>query len=293
MGEAAAEIDVDALLDEVKAPAPEREMGGGAATPDPAATGAKEESPWWGSVEFDWNGKKVKPDSEEKARTWMSQGYNYSQRVGELNKQKASWDAERQQLIEARDKLSKYAELDDYAAKNPEWKDHLYKTWEQRQTLGVDPNIAQVLNPINERLAKFEQFVGTFEEQQKQQEIKQADDALEQEIGSIRKSHPNIDFGARDETGKTLENRILMHANQIGTSSFRAAMRDYLHDHLVTNAQANGREAIAKDTQMKAKKGILGQTPTPMKELKSVNTKAPWNDAQFKGENILKEMGLI
>ncbi len=297
MGEAATnleDIDVDALLAEARAPAEERAMEGPKEAPAPAA----EATPWWSTIEFDSGGRKVKPDSEEKARTWISQGYDYSQKMGAFNQERAKWQAERQELSGYKDKFSRYDQVDQYAAKNPDWWKHVQESWNSRDTVGVDPQIAKVLSPIQEKLSQFEQFVGTIQQQQqaaeaaKQQEALEKDNqALDQEITSIRKQYPNIDLATKDESGETLERRILKHAMDINTSSFRAAFRDYLHDQLLVTAKADGKDAVAKETQLNFKKGLLGKTQTPTKELKPVNTKAPWNDKQFSGANILKEMG--
>ena len=295
-GQAQEELDVDKLLEEVSAPAPERQMSDAqeAAPPEAVAEEKPAENPWWSSVEIDWNGKKIKPDSEDKAKTWLQQGYNYSQRVGELNKKQAAWDRERLDLLEYKNKFGKYSEIDEFAAKNPEWWQHVQKSWQSREIpQGVDPNIAQVLSPIQEKLSRFENYLQTIEQQKHEAEIKKADESLSQEIESIRKSHPNIDLSAVDqESGETLERKVLKHALDIGTNSFRVAFRDLFHDQLVTTAKASGLEAKAKEAQVNAKKGIIGTTQTPVKELKPVNTRRPWGDPSFRGENILQELGL-
>jgi hypothetical protein len=287
------ELDVDKLLADLKEPAPERPMEGGAEALAETPEAPKAPDPWWSSVEFEWNGKKIKPDSEDKARTWMSQGYNYAQRAGELNKQQAQWQKERDELLGYKKKLDGYSQVDEYAAKNPEWWNHVQESWKTREVpQGVDPSIAKVLTPIQEKMSKFEDFLGQIEAQKREAEATKENEALDQEIGSIRKQYPNIDLTAKDESGETLERRVLKHALEIQTTSFRAAFRDYLHDQLVTQAQANGKEAIVKDQQLKAKKGLLGTTPAPVKELKPVNTKLPWNHESMKGSEILKEMGI-
>ncbi len=289
MGEALEDIDVDALMAEAKSPAEGRPMSGPDAAPEAAEPPAWDGKPW----EFDWNGKKVMPDSQEKAKTWMSQGYNYSQRVGEFNTAKASWAKERQVLSATNEKLGKYSKIDEYAAGNPEWWKHVEDSWASREVKpGLDPRVAEVLTPIQQELETLRQERQLQAEAKKEEDTKKEDTALDQEIESIRKSHPNIDLTVRDSSGETLERRVLMHAEEIGTSSFRAAFRDYLHDQLVTNAQANGREAIAKDTQLKAKKGILGTTQSPMKatqRAENVRSKS-WNDL---GNEAKRELGII
>lgn len=259
------EIDVDALMSEIEAPSkPTEETAApeAAAAPEPPAWDSK-------SWEFDWNGKKIAPENQDKARTWMQQGYNYSQRMGELNKTHTQKMAEAEQRAKAaqdiEQRFSPYSKVDEYARQNPQWWQQVQAAYEQRQQT-VDPNLANIIKPLEERLNKYEEHFTKAEQAQVLEQEKNHDSALDQEIGSIRKDFPNIDLGAQDPaTGESLELRILKHAQSIGTTSFKAAFRDYLHDKLIEQAKADGRGAIAKDAQLNAKKGILGKTPAPVK----------------------------
>ena len=216
---------------------------------------------------FDWsidhNGQKVSPDTAEKAKTWLSLGHNYSQRAAELNKTQAEVARERQQLQDKYKGYDRFSEVDAYARQNPDWWTHVQSQFEQRGSHGVDPNLA----PIMQRLQQTEQVLQTYEQQRAQEAQTKEDHALETEIGEIRKSYPKIDLNSVDETGRSLEFRVLKHANDSGIRSFRAAFRDYLHDRLVSEAQVQGREAIAKDKQAQTKQGILGRTPAPTRGL--------------------------
>lgn len=292
------DIDVDELLSSIEAPNPERAMTGPA---EEAAPPIEEAPPAWDgkSWEFDWNGKKIAPDSQDKAKTWMAQGYNYSQRMGELNKthQQRMDEAEKRTkaAAELESKFSPYTKVDEYAQKNPAWWKHVTEQYEaQIQSGQIDPNLAAIVKPLEERLGKYDTYFQEMEQAKQQEVITKQDQALDAEIESTRKEFPNIDLAAVDQaTGRTLENRILLHAQTIGTGSFKAAFRDYLHDTLIDQAKANGREAIAKEAQANAKKGILGKSPTPTKSSgQTLSTKAPWNDPRLSGEAILKEMGL-
>jgi hypothetical protein len=278
------EMDVDKLLADVENPPAEE-------TPAPAA----QEQQWNGAEwEFDWNGKKIVPDSRDKIKTWMSQGYNYSQRMGELNKTHAQRMAEAEsrakQAAEIESRYKPYAEIDEYAAKNKDWWDHVTKSYQNREVQGVDPNIANIVQPLRSELDEIKQFVNQQREAAQQAEFAKQDELLESEIESIRKSHPNIDLSARDDSGETLERRVLLHAQELGTNSFRAAFRDYLHDQLVTQQQAQVKLQAVKGVQAQAKAGVLGKTTTPTKELKAVDTRRPWNDPQFDVQTILEEL---
>ncbi len=283
------EINADELLEQIEAPDAGRPMTGGDAAPaaqSPAATSAAD---WRQS--FDWsidhNGQKVSPDSAEKAKTWLSLGHNYSQRAAELNKSQAEMARERQQLQDKYKGYDRFSEVDQYARQNPDWWKHVQSSFEQRGMHGVDPNLA----PILQRLQQTEQFVQTLEQQRAQEAQTKEDQALEAEIGEIRKSYPKIDLNSVDETGRSLEYRVLKHANDSGIRSFRAAFRDYLHDRLVSEAQVQGREAIAKDKQVQTRQGVLGRTPAPTKGLNgAVNVRGKSYDQLT--QEALAELGI-
>ncbi len=282
------ELDVDQLLSDLKEPRDQRQMSGDDAEAAPPAP------PAWNGEEwaFDSAGKRIIPESREQLLQWASGGRNYSQRAGELNAKEKAWLKEREELLPFKEKFSSYSQVDDYAAKNPDWWKHVSESYKNRETpQGLDPGIAQVLNPLQEKVSRFEQHLASIEAEKLEQAQQKDNEALDQEIASIRKQHPNIDLSAKDETGETLERRILQHAVSTNTSSFRMAFRDYLHDQLVVQATANGKESIAKGQALNAKKGILGTSSAPVKELKPVNPKLPWNDPSLKGDALLREMG--
>ncbi len=300
MADASAEIDVDSLLSGLESPAAERPMSGGeppAAAAEPAA--AAPAPTWDGKAwEFEWNGKKIAPESQDRAKTWMSQGYNYSQRMGELNKseaqRKVEWDQKQKTFQDMESKLSPYANVDEYAQKNPQWWAKVQQDYQaaQQAQQGITPDFAQVLKPLQDELGQVKSFIQQEQERKAAEEVTKQDQALDQEIEATRKEFPTIDFDAADpETGKPLIDRILKHAADKGLGSFKTGVWDYLGPKLIEQARAAGLESAAKDSAAKAKSGILGKTLAPVKELKPVDTKRPWNDPQFSAENILKEYG--
>lgn len=236
--------------------------------PSEEATGDKTAStPEWKGDEygFDWNGKRIVPDTRDKLMTWVSQGYNYSQRAGELNRLKSEWENKVKTAETRAKELERYREIDEYARTNPDWWKHVESGYQGRQTFQLDPNLQPVVAPILQRLEQTEGVLQQWQRAQEQEQISKADQALDSEIESTRKAYPTIDLASVDESGKSLELRVLQHAQEIGTTSFRAAFRDYLHDKLVEHAKADGRSAIAKDAQTARARGIIGQSPTPQK----------------------------
>ena len=257
------EIDTDELLKSIEAPETERPMTG---TPAPEPSAAAPVPVAWNGEDFafDSNGKRVVPDSREKLQTWASLGHNYSQRAAEINRREAEFKS-----LEG--KYKPYAEVDDYASKNPEWWQAVQDAYAKRgqavpETVGqLDPGIQAALKPFQEKLAAVESFMTAAQQEKAIQEQTRQDEALSQEVEAIRKQHPNIDLKAIDESGQTLEFRVMKHASEIGTGSFRAAFRDYLHDQLVESAKANGQTASVKAKEHEKRQGILGVSSTPRK----------------------------
>lgn len=255
--------ETDEILASLEEPSAERPMSGEEEKPEaPEAPAA----PSWNAKEweFDFNGKKIAPDSREKALTWLSQGHNYSQKAAEFNRREAEYKAK---LSDTEKRFSPYSQVDEYAAKNPDWWKHVQESWTNRdqQQGQVDPAFAAALRPLQEKLEAMNSFVTSAQQEKQLQEQTRADEALSTEIETTRKSHPNIDLNAVDETGRTLESRVIAHAQEIGTGSFRAAFRDYLHDKLVESAKANSQTAQAKAAEHTKKQGILGTSPIPKK----------------------------
>jgi phage-related protein len=244
--------NIDQILAEIEKPAEDRPMTGEAApaaapaaeTPAPAHTwNAKE----W---EFDWNGRKVAPDSREKAITWLQQGHNYSQRAAELNRK----EREFQSQAEKYKGYDRYDQINSYAKENPDWWKFVESQWHQRSAFQpgqteqtpLDPRLGTMLSPLHQEIEQLRAWRETAEQQVQREAQAREDEALQADIDSIREKHPTIDFDAVDETGRTLEARICEHGAKEGIKSFRAAFRDYLHDHLVDSAKAQTLTAQAK-----------------------------------------------
>lgn len=281
----AEEFDVDKTLAEIEAPKGDRLQSEPSAPPQEAAPDAWKGDEW----AFDWNGRKIVPDSRDKVMTWASQGYNYSQRMGELNKRFSEFDQTRS---EWEPKIKKYSEVDEYIAKNPDWWAHVEQSWAEKNNVQVSPELEPVLRPIQEKLSQFEQFLEKQQQREQQEVIAKQDQALETEIKATRDKFPNIDFSAVDGTGEALELRVLKHANATGIPTFRAALLDYMSDRLPDLYRAEGREAVAKAQAQAAKSGVLGRTPAPTKGL------APASNVRAKSWDQLaseakSELGII
>lgn len=284
-------IDVDQLLKDIDAP--EAPRADSALEPENVTEEVvAKENPWNGEdLAFDWNGKRIIPDSKDKAIQWQSMGYNYSQRMGELNKT----HAQRMQEVEARsakyDGFDKYGEVDSYAKTNPEWWEHVQNSYKTRETYKIDESLQPILNPLVERLSQTENFLNEWKQEKQQKELEAQDAKLDADIMSTREQYPTIDLSAIDPaTGETLELKVLKHASELGTSSFKTAFRDYFHDKLIDMAKSQALEGAAKGQADLAKKGVIGKTTAPTKGL-SLNTHRGKSYDQLTQE-ALTELGL-
>lgn len=286
------DFDVDTFLAESNEPKGDQITEGpvGESTaPAEQAAPSWDPTPW----EFEWNGKKVAPDSFEKAKQWASLGHNYSQRVGEWNSKERDYQKKLSDYETKVKAWNHYNDVDQYAQSNPEWWNHVQEQWKNRsaQQQAVDPNFQSALNPVLEKVGQFESFMTQIQQERQNEQLQKEDQQLSTEVDSIRKSHPNIDLSAVDDSGKPLELRILEHAQEIGTKSFRVAFRDYLHEQLVGEAKAQGLSSSQKQAEQLQAKGILGKSPTPKKGIEpagNVKSKS-YNDLT---KEALAELGL-
>jgi hypothetical protein len=216
--------------------------------------------------EFSHNGKTVKGNKEQFIK-WASMGYDRPQFQQKINQERTKWEEDKKNW---ENKWGVYRQIDEYANQNKSWWDFIQQQWNSRGTTPqAAPQVADPLAPkfqsIEEKLSKFEQFLQTQEEQKVLAQKEELDQNLETEIQSLRQAHKDLDWDTLDENGKSLELRILEHADSNGISSVRAAMRDLLHDDLVQKAQSAGKIAVSKNIQAKTKLGVLGESPTPQR----------------------------
>lgn len=195
-----------------------------------------------------------------------SQGYDYSQVMADLNKQKQ----------EIGEKYKLYSEVDKYASTNPDWWNHVNSQFQQISAQGSEQPLASEepkdlspeLQPILSEINELKSFKNEFMAEKQRQFREQEDAKLKEEIEGIRKTYPNIDFDSPQEDGKSLELKVLEHGVNNGIRSFKTAFRDFHHEELVRRAKEEGMEATKKELQKNSKLGLLGQTSTPTKGIK-------------------------
>lgn len=255
-------IDADALLAQIEGSGNGEIPMSAPAAQEPAAPPAA--APTAAELEFLYGDKPVKvPYTDPRVKQWAAQGYDYAQKMSEFNR--------RTQDFETREKaLSPYKSIDDYAKQNPDWWQHVESSYAARKQAGgagaaagsdLETLKAQIRQELEAEIKPIKDFHTSFKEQKE-------DEALGQEIESIRKKYADLDWKTPDQHGQSLEARVVKHALDMGLDGskpghFRAAFNDFNHEHLVKLAADKAKEDQNKELQKRTKLGLLGTSPTP------------------------------
>lgn len=264
MGEAAEEIDAEALVKQIEET--------GSAEPQEEALEEEQAQAEETAAQQMFKYKALGKEIEEPIETILqraSMGYDYAQKMQEYKQLQQQIEEQKQLAEQLQQKWKPY---DDYARENPDWFQHWQNAWQNRGSGQQGHEIAQteqsaIPPQLQEKLTAFEQFMQQQQQREQQQQVAQEDEALANDIKSIQEQYPDIDFQATDPaTGKSLEQQVIDHALQNGINSFRAAFRDFNHEKLVERERERAKEDVAKQTQAQRKRGIIGQSPTPFSE---------------------------
>jgi hypothetical protein len=231
-------------------------------------------------------------------------GYDYAQLVQQHKQRESELQTQQQRISEMESQWKPYHE---YASQNPEWANYLKQNWEsrfnwqgqqqatpqnefaqgqqqQQGTNNLPPEVAQ-------KIAKMEQFIAQQEQQQQLAERAAQDNALAQEIESIRKTYPDIDFShTNPETGESLESQILRHAQENRIYNYQAAFKDFYFDKLMERNVMQAKESAAKQMTQQHKTGFLASSDKPLltHDQPGVNTKLSYHSLM---DIAAKELG--
>lgn len=219
-----------------------------------------------------YGGKEIKAPIEKILR-WAEQGYEAPQKIGDLNKQLETWKSKEQLLKEIE---GKYKPIDDYARENPQWLQHVQQQYEARsQQQQADPNNQH----YTELRSQFEQQKNILDQLMADKEaarIAKEDEQYNLGFENLKKQFQKVDFNSVDDSGKSLEYRVLEHANKKGINDFTTAFKDYYFDDLMKIKETEAKEKLIRDKQANTKLGILNisSTPTPKRISDSVKGKS-------------------
>jgi hypothetical protein len=247
--------------------------------------------------EFNARGQSVKiKENDPRFQQWLSQGHDYSNNVAAMKAERDAFDRSRGEWEK---KWQPIREIDDYASQNSDWWNHVEQSYQQRQAFapeGVPDPVRQYLDQRLEPVAKdiplMKQFLQEMQTQKMEKQQTEEDAKLSDAVKSIQTKYPDLDFAAKDESGLSLEHRVLNHAVQNGFPTFRAAFLDYYHDSLEKTAESRGREAVMKDISARKKLGILDDPApgkSPFSSQQPTRKPASWGDPMLSGSQILKD----
>ena len=224
-------------------------------------------------------GKEIKAPMDKLIK-WASMGYDAPNKIGQLNRELESWK-KREAELNAMDQ--RYKTVDEYVKQNPQWFQFIQQQYEKQQAqgLGQDHPLLQELNSLKTTVNDLAQYKNNIVTQQE-------DTAYNEELDSIKKAYPKVDFNTPDESGKSLEYKILEHAQQNGIRSFKTAYRDFYHDEIIKMKAEEAKENVIKDKVAKSKLGVLGTSPVPTTKATYTKDKS-WNQL---ADDIIKEHNL-
>jgi len=258
-------------------------------TETPQAQPQPEPAKTW---DLDWKGQKITAD-EAKMKTWAQLGYDYSQNMQQFKGEKTKWEQD----------LAPYKEIDNYAKSNPTWWDYVRQQYEKRdssayETLGssealseLSPELKQYIDPIVKDYGQIKSFINDYQKEKIAQQTREQDSALDREIISIKERYKTLDFSAKDESGQSLEQRVIGHGVQNNLPNFRSSFLDYYHDELEKQAEARGKASLTQEAEKRKKLGIVDVSRSPFApstEPYSVRGKS-WNDVH---QDALRDLNL-
>jgi len=271
------DIDVDSLLADA-----------GEATNESAIEpGAKPEAEAQTAQEYELlvGGKQIKAPID-KIMKWAQQGYDAPNRIGELNKTLESYKSKEQQFKEWQEK---YGPVDEYVRQNPQFWNHVTQSYEQHIAQAQQNPLHPVVGELQKRLEGLEGMAQSFQQQRQAEIAKQQDTQYMEEFSAIQKQYPKVDFATPDESGKSLEYKVLEYAQAKGIKEFTPAFRAFYHEELVKNAAEEAKEKLINDKQAKSKLGILGISAAPTKRHSDSVKGKSYNDLT---SEILQEYNL-
>lgn len=256
--------------------------------PPPAAP------PQFKEYEFNARGQAIKiKENDPRFSQWLSQGHDYAQNINSFKQERDTWDKSRSDWEK---QWSPYKEIDQFARTNPDWWKHIEQSYQQKLSTpeGVPDPVKQYmdqrLEPVAKDIPLMKEFLQEMQTQKMEKQQAEEDAKLGDAVKSIQSKYPDLDFAAKDDSGLSLEHRVLNHAVENSFPTFRAAFLDYYHDSLEKQAEARGKEAIMQEMNKRKKLGLLDE-PAPGKAPNISMARKPtsWGDPQLSADSILKE----
>jgi hypothetical protein len=234
--------------------------------------------------EFTHGGKQIKAPIDNILK-WASQGYDAPNRIGELSK---TLEEYKQKESQFKDIEGRYEAVDKYAKENPQWWDHVTKSYQERLAeaqQSTDPKF----DAIQKELEEIKNFKLQLEQDRQSEQMKREDEVYQNELQALSKAYPKIDFSSPGPDGKSLEYKVLQHARDNGIKKFTTAFRDFYHDELMKLQAESAKESVIKERQKNMKVGLLGESFAPTKRVSNDVRGKSYADLE---KEALAELGL-
>lgn len=247
------EQDVDNLIEQVYAPSE--------SNPKPEGEKPDEQvhAPTPQEYEIKVGGKPIKAPID-KVLQWATMGYDAPNKIGSLQKELENF---KQKETEFKSWEEKYGAVDKYVRENPQWFEYVQSQYQKQIEQQNQNPVLEQLTPLQKQVQELMAYKDQVEAERKQRQIAQEDAEYQNTLKELQKGYPTVDFNSVDESGKSLEYRVLEYANENGIRNFKTAFRDYYFDELNKLNEVSVKEKLAKDKQANSKIGLLGISPTP------------------------------
>lgn len=236
--------------------------------------------------DYTWNfkhvDKEIKLDwlkDREKIQKWAEMGYDAPNKIGSLSKELETWKSKDSQYKQMD---QKYGEIDKYVRENPQFWDHVIDSYKNKNQMLMDESnpLAKTVMTLQEKLDAALEKINGVEEFRTTLQTKAEDEEYVAKFNEVKKQYPKIDFHTPDESGKSLEYKVLEHAQKMGINSFQTAFRDFYHDELMKMYAEEAKEKVSKEKMKNTKLGLLGVSEAPITK-RSTDTKGKsYNDLE-------------
>lgn len=225
-------------------------------------------------------GKQIKAKRDQLIQ-WAQQGYSAPGKLSQLSRELETWKKKFSETEPEVKRLREtYGPVDEYVKQNPQFWDHVVQSYQNKNQLLNDQSnpIAQEVQSLRQTVQDLIQYKNQMEDERQKQLAAQDDQNYMQTFEETKKAYPDIDFDTPDEEGKSLEYKILEHAQNEGIKNFKTAFRDFYHDELIKREAGKAKESVLKEKQKNTKLGILGITPMPTKKVSSDHRGKSYDD---------------
>lgn len=230
-------------------------------------------------------GKEIKA-TIDKIKRWAEMGYEAPNKLGALQKQLEEYKAKEATLSELE---KKYGEVDKYARENPQWLETIMTAYQNRDQQPGQQGPAKEIVELQNQMKEILTLKETLMAERQAAKAKQDEEAYFKDFNEIKEKYKDIDLESPGEDGKTLEFKILEHAQKNNIPNFKTAFRDYMHDELLSRTEQKAKEKVVSDRVAKSKLGILGTSPTPKTVVKDYVKGKSYNDLE---QEALQELGI-